>query len=100
MFVVETVDDLWNHIAYVISYAPNRFPYRDYLGPDGQMDLDKAFGQLRAGVTIAYPEDEYSSKREDLEAILRRSHEAYQSGDDIRGIRLLQEFEDGIFKSD
>ena len=31
MFVMETVDDLWDHIAYVLGYAPDRFPYRDFL---------------------------------------------------------------------
>lgn len=53
MFVMESVDDLWNHIAYVMAYAPDRFPYRDFLADDEQMNLDGAFMQLRQGVEVA-----------------------------------------------
>ena len=41
------LSELKDTIAYVMAYAPDRFPYRDYLPPDQQMDLDRAFDQLR-----------------------------------------------------
>ena len=50
MFVVESVDDLWNHIAYVIAYAPDQFPVEDFLADNEQMNLDRAFDQLRQGM--------------------------------------------------
>ena len=98
MFVMESVDDLWNHIAYVLGYAPNRFPYRDFLAPDEQMTLDRAFEQLHAGVVIAYPEIEFEEKRRELHGILDRSFLAYRNGQEIDGGTLLNEFEGHIFK--
>ncbi|QAY78163.1 hypothetical protein [Sphingosinicella sp. BN140058] len=97
MFVMKTVDDLWEHIAYVMAYAP-QFPYRDFLPADEQMTLDKAFEQLRQGVLIAYPEEEFASKRAVLNAILDKSYAAYRNKDDLNACRLLNDFEDGIFQ--
>ena len=99
MFVMETVDDLWDHIAYVLVYAPDRFPYRDFLPANEQMTLDRAFEQLHAGVLIAFPEDEFVEKRRELHAVLDRSFLAYRNGYEIDGGRLLNEFESGIFKT-
>lgn len=98
MFVIESVDDLWNHIAYVLAYAPDRFPYRDFLSRDEQMTLDKAFEQLHAGVLIAYPENDNADRRDDLQKLLDRSYIAYRNGDEMLGGTLLNEFEESIFK--
>lgn len=98
MFTIESVDDLWNHIAYVLAYAPDRFPHRDFLAPDQQMTLDRAFEQLRAGAVLAYPEDAYSAKRAKLFGLLDRSYAEYKSGDEIKAGHLLNEFENNIFK--
>lgn len=99
MFVMESIDDLWNHIAYVLGCAPNDFPIEDFLNDDQQMNLDRAFEQLRQGVDIAYPEDSFAEKRAMLNAILDRSYDAYKSGEDIVAGHLLNEFQDNIFKA-
>lgn len=98
MFVMESVDDLWNHIAYTLLYAPDQFPYRDFIAPEDQMNLDRAFEQLHAGVVIAYPEDSFADKRKALHAILDQSLLAYRERRDIDGGKLLNGFEDQIFK--
>jgi len=98
MFVMETVDDLWGHIAYVLGYAPDRFPYEDFLAPDQQMTLDKAFELLHAGVVIAYPEESFAEKRKVLHAVLDNSFLAYRNGKEVEGGTLLNEFESRIFK--
>jgi len=98
MFVMESVDDLWNHIAYVMAYAPDRFPYRDFLADGEQMTLDRAFEQLRQGVQIAYPEAEFADKRALLRDILNKSHALYQAGENIKAVNLLNDFQDSIFK--
>ena len=98
MFVMENVDDLWNHIAYVVAYAPDQFPYRDFIPADQQMTLDRAFEQLRQGAGIAYPEPELASQRETLNFILDRCYALYRAGDTIAAIHLLNEFQDNIFK--
>ena len=98
MFVMESVDDLWDHIAYVLGYAPDRFPNRDFLAADQQMTLDKAFEQLHAGVVIAYPEESFTEKRTALHALLDSSFLAYRDGKEVEGGNLLNEFESRIFK--
>lgn len=99
MFVMESVDDLWNHIAYVLAYAPDQFPHRDFLADDRQMNLYRAFEQLRQGVDIAYPEPEFEARRASLNSILDLSYEAYQAGEDVKAGHLLNEFESNIFKT-
>ena len=98
MFVMRTVDDLWNHIAYVRGYAPDLFPKEDFLTDDQQMTLEGAFEQLHQGVSIAYPEASLEEKRQELRAILDRSYVAYRRGEDIAAGHLLNEFESLIFK--
>jgi hypothetical protein len=100
MFEMKSVDDLWDHIAYVMGYAPDRFPHREFLPDDQQMTLDLAFDQLRKGVEIAYPEPSYASKRALLNGILDRSYAAYKSNDEIAAGHLLNEFQDSIFKTE
>lgn len=100
MFVMKSVDDLWNHIAYTLAYAPDQFPYRDFIPDDQQMNLERAFDQLRDGVELAYPEPEYASKRVLLNGILDRSYAAYKADDDIAAGHLLNEFQDNIFKAE
>jgi exonuclease VII small subunit len=98
MFVMESVDDLWNHIAYVLAYAPDKFPYRDFLSDEDQMTLELAFKQLREGVMIAYPEDSFASKRDELNEILDRSLEMFRNGNEIAAGHELNNFEGQIFK--
>jgi hypothetical protein len=100
MFVVESVDDLWNHIAYVLGCAPDQFPVEDFLTDDQQMNLDRAFEQLRQGVEIAYPEASFADKRALLYGILDQSYAQYQAGENIKAGHLLNDFQDNIFKRD
>lgn len=97
---IETVDDLWNHIAYVRSYAPNHFKEEDFLLPEEQMTLDRAFKLLDDGIDVAYPEGAFSEKRTALRDALSRALHAYHAGDEIAGATILQDdFEDRIFKT-
>jgi hypothetical protein len=98
MFVMASVGELWDHIAYVLLYAPDQFPYEDFLAPDEQMTLDRAFEQLHAGVVIAYPEEQFTDKRHELHGILDQSFLAYRNRQDVEGGNLLNEFEGRIFK--
>lgn len=98
MYVMESVDDLSNHIAYVLAYAPDEFPVEDFLEPDQQMNLERAFDQLRQGVVIAYPEDSFAEKRGLLNNILDNCYALYKSGEDFKAAHLLNDFRDNIFK--
>jgi len=98
MHAIKTVDDLWELIAYVVLYAPNDFPYLDFLDDDEQMNFELGFKQLRQGVEIAYPDDFHPEKREGLYTLLEQSYTAYEMSDRVKGVQLLQEFEENIFK--
>ncbi len=98
MFVMESVDDLWNRIAYVLLCAPDDFPVEDFLADDQQMNLDRAFEQLRQGVQIAYPEASFADKRVMLYNILDQSYAHYKAGETIKAGHLLNDFQDNIFK--
>ena len=99
-FVMETINDLWDHIAYVMEYAPSDFPREDYLLPEQQMNLDMAFHQLHHGVEIAYPPPEAPTHRDKLHALLDRSLGEYRNGDRTGAAGLLAEFESTIFTPD
>ncbi len=100
MFEMRNVEDLWEHIAYVRGYAPDQFPVEDFLSEDEQMNLDRAFEQLREGVQIAYPEAQFADKRASLHGLLDQSYAQYQAGEIIRAGHLLNDFQDQIFKRD
>jgi hypothetical protein len=98
VFRMKSLDDLWNHIAYVLACAPNDFPAEDFLSPDEQMTLDRAFEQLRDGIGLAYPAGEFTEKRTSLNALLDRSYAAYRRGESVQAGHLLNEFQNSIFK--
>jgi hypothetical protein len=100
MFVMETLNDLWDHIAYVMEYAPSDFPVEDYLLPEQQMNLDTAFRQLHQGVEIAYPPPEAADHCARLHALLDRSLGEYRNGDRTVAAGLLAEFESTLFTPD
>jgi hypothetical protein len=96
-FLMESVSQLWDHIGYVLEYAPANFPYEAELMPAQQMNLELAFQQLNQGVAIAYPppaEAEFSAR---LSSLLDRSLAEYRNGDAEAGKTLLLEFEATMF---
>lgn len=97
---METINDLWDHIAYVMEYAPSGFPVEDYLLPEQQMNLDMAFRQLHQGVGIACPSLSAAAQREQLDALLDRALAEYRNGNKTEAASLLAEFESTIFTPD
>jgi hypothetical protein len=96
-FLMESVSQLWDHIGYVLEYAPAGFPYEAELRPNQQMNLELAFQQLNQGVAIAYPppaEAEFSAR---LSTLLDRSLAEYRNGNAETGKTLLLEFEATMF---
>ena len=99
-FLMESVSQLWDHIGYVLEYAPVDFPYEAELVPAQQMNLELAFQQLNQGVAIAYPpptEAEFSTR---LSALLDRSLAEYRNGNADAGKTVLLEFETTMFTPD
>lgn len=46
----ENLDEVIDFIAGVVIRAPNRFPKEDFLKPEEQLNLDRAFDELRYGL--------------------------------------------------
>ena len=44
----EKLAELKEGVAYTMIYAPDRFPYRDFRPPDGQMNLDRIYEEMQA----------------------------------------------------
>ena len=95
---VRDIDSFYDFIGYVVLHAPGRFPVEDYLLPEQQMNLDKAFVELRNGLDIVDPKVADENKKRRLGALLEESLAAYRSELDMKGAHLLQEFEAAIFK--
>jgi hypothetical protein len=95
-FSMESVSDLWDHIGYVLEYAP-RFPPEPQLLPDQQMTLDMAFEQLNQGVVIAFPLPDASDLRKKVSALLDLSLAEYRNGNAEAGKSVLLDFEATMF---
>ncbi|MDW3687849.1 hypothetical protein RA280_40215 [Cupriavidus sp. CV2] len=96
---VKDINSFHNFIGYVVIRAPDRFPIEDYLPLDQQMNLGRAFAELRHGLEFVDPTVAGEEKKQKLSALLDASFAAYSSGDDVKGAHLLQDFEGLIFKN-
>lgn len=45
------LSELINFIAYVVLYGPDEFPKREWHKPDEQLNLERAFDELRYGLS-------------------------------------------------
>ncbi|HWU85017.1 MAG TPA: hypothetical protein VN028_06755, partial [Rhodocyclaceae bacterium] len=97
---VKDVDSLYDFIGYVVLCAPDRFPIRDYLSADEQMNLEKAFNELRHGLSFIDIEVADEAKRKRLDTLLDQALVAYREGDERGGAHLMQDFQDLIYKRD
>jgi hypothetical protein len=94
---MESVGQLWDHIGYVLEYAPGSFPYEAELMPAQQMNLELAFQQLNRGVVIAYPPPAKAELSVKLSTLLDRSLAEYRNGNAEAGKSILLEFEATMF---
>ena len=97
MYVLKNMDALYDHIGYTASYAPNDFPYEDFLAVDEQNTLESSFAQLRNAIAIIDPKIATPDKLPIIRSILEESYEAFKSGDRRAGVLLLNEWSALIF---
>lgn len=95
---IKDIDSLYDFIGYVVIHAPDRFPTEDYLLPEQQMTIEKAFDELRRGLGFIDREVANEDKLRKLSSLLDESFAAYRSSDEVKGAHLLQDFEALIFK--
>lgn len=87
-----------NMIGYVVLGAPDQFPIEDYLAPEEQMTLDKAFAELRRGLPVAYDKIQDKGAIPNATELLEASYRAYREGDQRAGAFLLQDFDELLLK--
>ncbi len=95
---VRDINSFYDFIGYVVLSAPDQFPREDYLGPDEQMTLDRAFDELRQGIAFVELDFPGADRDRGLSALLERSLASYRNGDIVAGAHTLQDFQDLIFK--
>ena len=95
---VRDVGSLYDFIGYVVLRAPDRFPREDYLQDEDQMTLDKAFDELRQGLTFVEADFPDRQIRATLLPVLDEAHASYRAGDEAKGASRLNDFSAMIFK--
>jgi hypothetical protein len=95
---VRDIHSLYNFIGYVVLGAPDRFPNEDYLSEPEQMDLERAFAELRHGVSFVEADFPGADAQRGLSALLEEALSLYKAGDEIGGAHKLQDFSALIFK--
>lgn len=90
---------LYDFIAHVLLSAPDDFPVEDYRAPDDQLNLDRAFEELRNGLEFVAVSERDPAFHNRLRAVLDESLAAYRDGERKRGAYRLQDFQDMIFGS-
>ena len=91
MSLRDTITQLREIVAYTMAYAPDAFPVRDYLPPDSQMSLERAFSEINGHLdSVASSLGETSqllSCRQSVASSLRY----YTAGDKDHGFLALQD---------
>ena len=85
-------------VGYVVLSAPDSFDEEDYLQPDQQMNLERAFAELRKGFDLIKPRKLIDEKGEAALSMLEQSLNSYRAGDIVRGAHLLQELRAFLFR--
>lgn len=96
---VRDIDSLYNFIGFVVLRAPSNFPVEDYLPPDEQLNLERAFAELRRGLALVKAQTPNLSGIDKLDAVLAEALALYRRGEAVQGAHRLYDFEAFIFKS-
>ena len=78
-------------VVLVLSCAPDLFPVEDWLAPDQQMDLERAFVGLRYGLDMARKEVGEVPLLESCRELVEQAYAEYQAGRDMAGQVKLEE---------
>lgn len=82
-----------DYVVYVLSCAPDLFPPEDWLAPEDQMNLERAFAGLRYGLELTAQEKGESEVLKQCRAIVEQAFVMYVAGDDLAGQHKLEEIE-------
>lgn len=94
---IKDLDSFWDFIGYVVLSAPDHFAEEDFLQPDEQMNLERAFEEMRDAMNLFPPSKLNDAERSDALSLLQKSLDSYRAGDDVKGAHLLQDFQTLVF---
>lgn len=94
---IKSIDHFYDFIGYVVLCAPNNFPHRDYHRAEEQMDLERAFSEIKESILLVEADFPGADLDRGLSQLLERSLDSYKQGDEVAGAHLLQDFQDLIF---
>jgi hypothetical protein len=92
-FGVHDLHSFKDFVVYVLAYAPDMFPAEDWLRPDEQMNLDRAFVVLRYGLKLAAQEKGESPLLAKCRELVEEAYAEYRAGRDPAGQLKLEEME-------
>src|SRR5262245_36388177 len=95
---IPDLNALKDFVGYVVLCAPNRFPEEDFLQPDEQMSLERAFEEMRNAMNLFKPSRMNDAKRREALSLLEESLNSYRANEIVKGAHLLQDFRSFIFK--
>jgi hypothetical protein len=95
---VDNTADLYDFLANVIVCAPDDFIEEDFLPPDQQLNLERAFLELERGMQFLAEDGVEPERMSELRRLLDASLTAYRTGNDVKGAHLLHDFESVAFK--
>ena len=95
---VRDLNTFYDFISLVVVHAPDEFPVEDYLPDDEQLNLERAFAELRKGVAFVDRGLPGADRERGLTAMLDEALRLYRAGEDVKAAHLLQDFEARIFK--
>jgi hypothetical protein len=82
-----------DYVVFVMAYAPDLFPHEDWLPDDKQLNLDRAFDGLRAGLQLIDRETKDATLVGRCTRLIEEAHELYRSGNDFPGQQKLEQLE-------
>lgn len=96
-YILKSMKNLYDAIAYVGACSPDKFPQEDYLEPEEQATFENQFQMLRDAIAIIDPKIATPEMLPRLRGLLEESYEAYKSGDSHNGFELLEDWSELIF---
>jgi hypothetical protein len=87
----ENLNELIDFIAYVVLSAPDEFPRRDWVKPEEQLNLDRAFDELRHGLDCAVHELGSRPELATARSMLEEAYTHYREGRINPGAWKLQD---------
>ncbi|WP_225782051.1 hypothetical protein [Xenophilus sp. Marseille-Q4582] len=83
---VRDVSSFYDFIGYVVLRAPDRFPKEDYLPEAEQMNLERAFAELRKGIALVELDNPGADERRGLSRILDETLSLYKAGYEVAAL--------------